>query len=411
MGRGTEAAAAAAVAAGLTAILAAACTTEVRNYYCSPGACQTGAGGTGSSSTAGSSSSTATASSSSGAGGAGAGGGAASSSSSAVSSSSSAVSSSSSGCVAESNAAFCAAQGNVCETVSGVDNCNMPRMTNCGECASPLACVSSTCKTPVCGSFANFSATGTEITSACVAGIQDIPEGMTPTGSALLVLHGDPCGGVYTAFIADETAAGSLTYTTQQITEPAGMDFSGEEQSTLTADGLTIIATNTAHTGFVASSRSALGKNDFGAVNGADYVNLAAVGTQTLGYVYISPDGLALYYSIANATNTNLNGIYEALRASTSVPFQAGVMMDAAVQAEHDVTATSVDRMTLFLQTNNFSTVVLTRTSLDQPFVNPNAPNAPPTAPGFRTRPLQNCNTLVGSCNGGCSNEKICTYN
>ena len=363
--------------------------------------------GTGSSTAAGtgsptSSSSSAGSSTTTSAGGAG-------STSSSSTSGSSTSSSSGTMCTPESDAAFCMAQGNVCEMVSGTDNCGMPRTADCGECAAPLACVSGTCKTPVCGSFASFSSTGAEITSACEAGVQDIPEAVTPSGSAMLVLHGDACGPVYTAFIADETAPGSLVYTTQPITVPAGMDLGGEEDSTLTADGLTIIATNAAHTGYVASSRSALGMNDFGPANDAEFVNLAAVGTQELAYVYISPDGLALYYTIFDASTTL---IYEALRASTSVPFEAGVQMNATVQAYHFVTATSADRMMLFLQTNDFSMNVLTRTSLTQPFANPNAPNAPPpTAPGFRTRPLQDCQTLVGSCNGGCSNEKICTYN
>jgi hypothetical protein len=228
------------------------------------------------------------------------------------------------------------------------------------------------------------------------------------------VLYGNPCGGTYTGFIADQTSTGGLTSTStfnvQQLPMIAGMDYTGEEQSTLTSDGLTIIATNTAHTSFVAATRSAIGSNAW-VVNGSnDYVNITVAAPASVNYVYISPDDLALYYNVQGSTTLSQNGIYESVRPSTSVPFPAGTMMNATVQANLYVTATSIDRMTLFLQTNNFGTVVLSRTSLQQQFANPNTPNAAPTAPGYRIRPLANCQTLVGTCNYGCSNEVICIY-
>jgi len=63
-----------------------------------------------------------------------------------------------------------------------------------------------------------------------------------------------------------------------------------------------------------------------------------------------------------------------------------------------------------FVLQKGFSMSALTRTSLTQPFANPNAPAAAPILPGFRTRPLSDCKTLVGTCQSGCSNEQICTY-
>jgi len=345
----------------------------------------------------------------------GSGGAGGAGSSSTTTSSSSTSSSSSSGipaCVPESDAALCTALGKSCEQVSGTDNCGTLRMADCGTCTAPEACVSNVCQAPVCADL-TFGTTGTPIASVDVAaGTQNIVAAVTPTGSAMLILRGTPCGPTYTAFIADATTPGSLTYTVAKFTGPVGLDINNEEQQTLTADGLTIIATNPAGTAFVASSRSAAGMTDFGAPSGSDYANLTAGTGETLFGPAISADGLAFYYTVKGGTGPDggaVTPIYESVRASISDPFPAGTLMPAPVTDYYYVTAVSSDRMALFVQ-QGFSMSVLTRTSVTQPFVNPNAPAASPILPGFRTAPVAGCKTLVGTCNGGCSNESICTY-
>jgi hypothetical protein len=188
------------------------------------------------------------------------------------------------------------------------------------------------------------------------------------------------------------------------------MDLAGEEQACLTSDGLTIIGLTTAHTGFVASTRSAVGMSDFGAVDATAFANVVATGTQTLSHPSISSDGLAFYYNVSGDPSASVNGIYEALRTTPTGVFAAGVLMNATIQGYQCVTGQSADRMTLFLQDANFRTWVLTRTSVLQQFVNPNAPAAPPFVPGFRIQPITGCTTLIGTCNSGCSNEKVCSY-
>ncbi len=312
-------------------------------------------------------------------------------------------------CTPESDSALCAALGKTCEEVTGTDNCGTTRMVSCGTCTAAKACVSNVCQAPACASL-SFSTTGTPVASVVKTGVQNVPAAVTPTGSAMLVQQGTPCG-PYDLFIADETAPGSLTYTMLAVTAPAGMDFSGEEQQTLTADGLTIVATNPAATAFLSSTRSGAGKNDFAAPVTTDYVNLTVGPGETFFGPAISADGLAFYYTVYTPTDAGqATPIYESVRTSTSVPFPAGKLMPAPVSGYYFVTATSSDRMTLFVQNNAFAVFALTRTSLLDPFVNPSAPAAAPSIPGFRTRPLADCKTLVGTCHSGCVNEEICTY-
>jgi len=69
--------------------------------------------------------------------------------------------------------------------------------------------------------------------------------------------------------------------------------------------------------------------------------------------------------------------------------------------------------LNLFLELKEgFGAFVLSRANQNDPFQNPNAPNPPPRVPGLRTRPLDSCNRLIGSCSplGGCRGEDVCTW-
>jgi hypothetical protein len=312
-------------------------------------------------------------------------------------------------CTPESDTALCVALGKTCEEVTGTDNCGTMRMVSCGTCTGTQACVSNVCQAPACASL-SFSTTGTPISSVLKAGVQNVPAAVTPSGGTLLVQQGNACA-PYDLYVADETAPGSLSYTMLAVDAPAGMNVSGEEQQTLTADGLTLIATNTAGTAFLSASRTAAGQADFVATKTNDYAAITVGAGQTLFAPAISEDGLAFYYTVYTPVDGGqATPIYESLRTSTSVPFPAGTLMPAPVNSYYFVTGISSDRMTLFVQNSSFAVFALTRTSLTEPYANPNAPAAAPSIPGFRTRPLANCQTLIGTCHSGCVNEEICTY-
>jgi hypothetical protein len=198
------------------------------------------------------------------------------------------------------------------------------------------------------------------------------------------------------------------------VVAPSGMLVTTEEYVTLTADGLTLIAPATDTTGFLASTRSKLGAVDFGPPSASGFGNLTVTAPRNLWAPVISADGLAFYYVVHGDPSAGVNGIYESVRASTSAPFPPGQRMpDLVQQWAQNVNAVSVDRMAIFLEEPGtaYETAVLTRSSLTEPFTNPNAPNAPPVVAGFRTRPLASCTRLVGTCTpGGCLNEDVCSY-
>jgi hypothetical protein len=261
-----------------------------------------------------------------------------------------------------------------------------------------------------------FEANPAVISSLTSPGIQNIPAGVTPTGSTILVQRAGQgvCSSGLSLFVGDESPAGSGVYQSNAVPALSGMDTSFEENATLTADGLTIIALNQAHTGFLASTRSGAGLVDFGPPVALDFEAIAATGSQTLWAPVISADGLAFYYVVQNDPSANANGIYESIRSSESAPFPAGTRMPAIVQnVSAYVTGLSTDRLTIFLASDTYTTVALTRASTSDPFTNPLAPNPPPLVPGLRAHPLVDCRRLIGTCatpNNGCAGEQICSW-
>lgn len=310
-------------------------------------------------------------------------------------------------CIAESDQELCARLA-ACESVTSTDICGVPRTVDCGGCSGGNACVENVCRAPVCGSLAFPNQT--LLTAINSPGQQDAPTGMTPTGDTVLLQRRSTCGGPFTLLIADSVGVANTISNLSSAPGLQGMRIGNENHLTLTADGRTIIGVDIAGTGFLASTRSALGATDFNIAAAGELAAITVTGSRRLFGPAISTDGLAFYYTIANDPDPNVNGIYESVRASKAVPFPAGTRMPAVVQSFSFVTATSVDRMTLFLHTHTFSMVVLKRTSVTRPFVNPNAPAAAPIIPGFRTRPLGACDRLVGTCTGGCTNEDTCVF-
>jgi hypothetical protein len=317
-------------------------------------------------------------------------------------------------CAPESDAAFCARLGKMCDTVTGTDLCGAPRSADCGTCPTSLVCVSNACQAPDCASL-QFGATGAVIATVNTSGEQNIPAAVTPSGSTILLQRtGSACGSAMMLFIADETAPSSGVYSTQAVSPPSDLLVNFEENVTLTADGLTLISASADRSGFRASTRSGPGMVDFGPPSSAEFDALTVVLPVNVWAPAISADGLAFYYVIHGTQGAAMDGIYESVRASTSVPFPPGQRMPALVQFWGQyVTALSLDRMAMFVesQPGNYNTFVLTRSSLAEPFANVNVLSAPPVTPGFRARPFANCMRLLGTCTpGGCTNEKICGY-
>lgn len=266
--------------------------------------------------------------------------------------------------------------------------------------------------TSVCTNL-DFQTTSRVIGAASRPGVQDIPAGVTPDGSSMLVQRGH-CSTGLSLFVVDEIPAGSGAYRSSLVAADPSLHTTTEESVTLTSDGLTMIALTADLRGFRVSSRSAVGRADFGAPCGSDFGAIRAAGSQTLWAPSIAADGLAFYYTVFADPDADVNGIYESVRPSTSVPFPPGTRMPEPIQGlAQYVNGVSMDRLSIFLENRAvFQAFVLTRSRVSDPFTNPNAPNPPPVVPGLRTRPLANCDRVVGSCapQGGCSNEDICTW-
>ena len=285
-------------------------------------------------------------------------------------------------CQPESDMAFCAARGKNCEMVSGTDNCGATRNVSCGACSGTTpTCAANVCIPPVCGN--DFTATGTPVTSASIAGVQDALLGASADGKSILFLRATATcvGSGSTLYIGDDPT-GSLNYTNQSISAVANLATfeKTEETMTLTAEGLTVIGAITGG-GLRSSTRSAAGAVDFGAPSETMFSTIDAnlpTGA-VLSWPLMTADGLAFYYRVDGATPSAADGIYEALRTSTASPFALGVLMPAAVQAFTAISGMSTDRLTVFV-TVGFGTSIMTRESLNDPFSAP-AP-APTAAPG-----------------------------
>jgi hypothetical protein len=297
-------------------------------------------------------------------------------------------------CAAESVAELCARNGATCGSVTAIDNCGDERTVDCGACP------------PVCTDL-EF-ALGAFIDEINATGQQDAIAGHSASGTTLLTQRRAVCAGPFTLLLTDGIGTQPTTSDITGLPNLAAMNTEREAAVTLTADGLTLLGTTRTDTGLVAATRSAIGNVDFSPATAGTFAAItvpAAPGF--LSNPVLSADGLELYYQVLNL-GPGLDGIYSSVRGSTAQAFPPGARTtDPFLQEQAFVTGISSDRLSLFVQGNQ-GMFVLTRTAVAQPFTNTNAPALPPQVPGFRTRPLGDCQTLIGTCTGGCLNEETC---
>lgn len=316
------------------------------------------------------------------------------------------------GCVPESAEELCATF-NSCEEQHLTDSCRAPRNIDCGACDDGKACVSGSCKTPVC---TTFTYTREKLAAFSVSGVEDTLMAVTPDGGVIVYIPtGTGVCGAFQIVIADEIAPGSGTYDKQNITTlltDAQMAV-GQNSYTITADGLTLIGRNATNTGFLALTRSARGMIDFGT---PDTTRFQAIADQlvTLGASarvtapVLSADGSEFLYTVTDAADAAHNGIYSAARSVTPGVFAAGTKLGPPISDYLYASALSSDRLAIFVF-DNFSTRVFTRMSTRGAWVNPNAPAPAPTISGWEHKPLADCSKLLsmGGETGGCQNEDI----
>ena len=312
------------------------------------------------------------------------------------------------GCQPETDAEYSAMIDGACGPITANDNCGTSRAFDCGSCSNGKGCVGSVCRTPVCANLAIDPATQA-LDATVNTAAQDAFHAITPDGATMLVLTSTSCG----AFVANLYDAATATLlAAPHITN---MTTDEEEQVTLTPDGLTLIATNSGHTRFNESSRSAAGVVDFGPAQFGHFSNIVVVSPQVLSGPAISPDQLAFYYTLSGDPDPMVDGMYESVRASTTAKFPVGARLPDVVQGDPAapnsyVTGTSSDRLALFVQTGSFSMLMFTRNAPDAAWTNPNDPNPPPALIGFRARPLANCKTWFYTCTtAGCTGEDVCS--
>jgi hypothetical protein len=316
------------------------------------------------------------------------------------------------GCVAETDAQFCARLGKSCETVAGTDNCGAARSAGCGTCPSGMGCVVNVCQTPVCTTF-NY--TSTAFAPFSRASAQDDIIAASSSGQSIVYGQSSPAGtcGAYTIYLADETAPDSGTYTPRDVTSFFNTNslFKGTaEMAALSADGLTLIVLSADQTKIESAQRSALQLIDFGTPAATNFVTINGFVAGTAGKFRapaISADGLEIYYTI-NGISTAADGIYRSIRGSAGVPFSAGARVTALTSDYEYVAGLSSDRLTIFLF-KGFGSTIFSRTSTSAEFANPNAPNAPPAIGDWDHKPFQDCRTLVATSvtAGGCNNEDV----
>lgn len=311
-------------------------------------------------------------------------------------------------CVAEPDEQFCARIGATCQAAAGADNCGTARTALCGACSGTDACVANVCKAPVCSAF-SFPRLMLP-TALNDAAKQDTLSGASSDGKTVLWQRGI-CGTPLQLLIGDSDGGGFVIadLSAQLALAPMAADQDGT--LTLTADGLTIIGMSDDGTYVLEASRPGLGTTGFAPASNANFTALNVPRPTRIGFPVISSDGLAFYFRKSNSANPNDNGIYEAVRASATAPFPAATKMPGLIQGYDSITGISSDRLTVFVQDTGTQTYALTRRSQTDPFVNPNTAGLPPKIPGFRTRPLNDCQTVIATYSAGdCDKEDIAFY-
>lgn len=310
-------------------------------------------------------------------------------------------------CVPETDQAFCARATDACETRTAPDNCGAMRTADCGACTGGKGCVVGTCKTPVCSGFTYTTST---LAAFSRTSIEDSILSATASGRTVMFSWSPTSCGAFATYIADEVAPGSGTYTNYNVAATfttLGL-LNGQDTLTLSSDGLTVIARSSDSKKLLVTKRSALDMTDFGTPSDTETaaINATVATAGNLTAPVLSDDGLELFYAVYNAT-AQVNGIYSAVRSSTSEPFPAGTKLGPPVSDYPIVTGVSSDRLALFVF-YSFQTRILTRSSTNAAWVNSNAPADPPTISNWSVKPLADCARLIAMASpGGCAAEDI----
>jgi hypothetical protein len=271
------------------------------------------------------------------------------------------------------------------------------------------------CPPPVCGN--SFAAKGTIITGVN-NGKQAVLLGVSADGSSLLYEQSTTANNCDDSnlVIADKMNGKYSLQSIRALSALAIFDNTGEQSLTLSSDGLTLLGRAMDQHTLYASTRSSTGKIDFGPATAIPFATLNAEmpANTHLHFPLLSPDGLGFTFTVYGAADPSKNGFYEASRAKVSDPFSSAKLLPGVIQSYIDgvggsgISGMSTDRLTAFFALSSFSTTILVRSSVSQPFVEA----TPQWAPGgWRMVPLADCSALIGTCEpGGCGNESICLF-
>jgi len=241
-------------------------------------------------------------------------------------------------------------------------------------------------------------------------GDQDRLSGVSATGETLLWQR-SCCGDLLSCnlWIADWDGHKFVPQNLTDLTALTPIAVGETDVLTMTADGLTIIGASWGgldDTEFFQATRTAIGSTTFGSASNSDFAALTVASPSRLSSPAISGDKLAFYFRISGNTDRTKNGLYETIRDSTAVPFPPATRLPKELQVYKSINGISSDRMTLFVQDGAHVTA-LTRKSLREPFTTLGA--AP--IPGFDTRPLGDCQRLVGTYSAlGCADQEIAIF-
>jgi predicted Ser/Thr protein kinase len=241
-----------------------------------------------------------------------------------------------------------------------------------------------------------------------VRGLQDVLSGVSNDGHSMFVLRRD-CTKEPTfhmLLIDDIGPAPTTTVLTDTIPEL----YPDEGYATMSGDALTIYAMNRENTQLFAWSRSKRGAGDFTPRDPAELAAIRVAPPLTMVRPMLSQDGLELFVTIRDPMNKPRPfWVHHSRRARAGDPFPPLTPLSDEFNNIDFITGLSADGKTIFAQ-SQYTVTVFTRENVNARFTNPNGDTAPPSVPGFRTRPLGACDQLIGTCTTGCNGEDTCLY-
>jgi hypothetical protein len=237
---------------------------------------------------------------------------------------------------------------------------------------------------------------------------QDALTGISSDGKSVL-LHRRDCAG-FDWTIALVELPGPTTLDLTKL--PALAELDPEEgYITMSSDALMVVGTDRTHTKLLSSSRSARHRDDFAPLAPNAFAAITVEAPATIFRPVLSQDGLELFYTVQDPKERLERRLWlrYTRRASTSDPFPPGEPVGDEFHNMPYVTGFSADGLTIFAG-ETYGLAMFSRNSRDEAFRNPNSPTSPPQVSGFRSRPVGDCTTYVGTCTSGCNGEEVCFY-